>query len=74
MAGVRITLESSTLAGSSPQVIATDTFATPAAAVAGIATGFLIVTPNPDTAESADVPAIQAINVTKIVTIVQSTV
>ena len=74
MAGVRITLESSTLAGSGSQVIDTDTFATPAAAIAGIATGFLIVTPNPSTAESGDTPAIQAINVSRIVTIVQSLV
>ena len=74
MAGVRITLESTSVAGAASQVIDTDTFATPAAAVAGIATGFLIVTPNPNTAESGDTPPIQAINVTRIVTIVQSLV
>jgi hypothetical protein len=74
MAGVRIRMLSFPGAGASPEYVDTDTFATPALAIAGIANGFLIVTPNANTSEPGDTPPIQALNVTNILTILQNTV
>ena len=70
MAGVRITLHSFPGPGASPEVIDTATFASPTAAVAGIATGFLVVTPSA-TVDGHALPQV-AINSTAIQTIIQT--
>lgn len=74
MAGVRIVMRSIPGGGAAPEYIDTDTFSTPALAVAGIASGFLVVTPNANTSEPGDTPPIQALNVTAIKAIIQNTV
>lgn len=74
MAGVRVTMVSFPGGGASPEVYDTLTFASPSAAIAGIANGFLSIAPTDPVGETevGDTPPTTALNVTSIKSITQT--